>query len=116
MNFWIDPRPGNVVIIKLRLLSYVVLCAIALVGCSKSPTAAIGAAANTAGQLLMRPLVQKDASIQANRMAELLSDRPACEVFKERMVEAGRGSPYEGATQWKLVHTQQDACAAGCCK
>jgi hypothetical protein len=23
---------------------------------------------------------------------------------------------YEGATQWKFVHAQQDVCAAGCCK
>jgi hypothetical protein len=64
----------------------------------------------------MKPLVQKDASLQAKRMTELLLDKPACEVFKERMREAGKGSAYDGTTQWKFVHTQQDACAAGCCK
>ena len=64
----------------------------------------------------MQPLVQKDASTQAKRMTEMLSDKPECAVFKERMKEAGKGSPYEEATQWQLIHAQQDACAAGCCK
>jgi hypothetical protein len=92
------------------------LIAVALAACSKSPTAIVVDATETAGQHIMQPLVQKDASVQAKRMTELLSDKPACEVYKERMREAGKGSPYEGATQWQLVHAQQDACAAGCCK
>ena len=100
----------------MRLVDCVILSTVALAACSKSPPAVVAAAADTVGQRLMQPLVQKDASIQAKRMTELLSDSPACEVFKERMREAGKGSPYEGATQWQLVHAQQDACAAGCCK
>jgi hypothetical protein len=64
----------------------------------------------------MQPLVQKDASIQARRMTKLLSDKPACKVFKERMRETGKSWPYEGATQWKLLHAQQDARVAGCWK
>lgn len=98
------------------LVTYVILSAVALAGCSKSPTAVIAAAANRAGQLSVQPLVQKAALNQANGMAELLSDRAACAVFKERMREAGKSSPYQGATQWKRVHTRQDACSAGCCK
>jgi hypothetical protein len=64
----------------------------------------------------MQPLVQKDASNQAKRLSELLSDKPECKVFKQRMMDAGKNSPYEGTTQWQLVHAQHDACAAGCCK
>jgi|SRR5579862_9571887 hypothetical protein len=101
----------------MRLLNYFVVSVVALAGCSKSPPAAVAAAATSAGQQLMQPLVQKDASAQAKRMSEMvLSDKPKCDVFRQRMKEAGKGSPYEGATQWALVHTQQDACAAGCCK
>ena len=101
----------------MRLVNYVFVSALALASCSKSPTETVDTAAKAAGQQLMQPVVQKDASGQARRMTEMvLSDKPECAVFKERMKEAGKGSPYEGATQWKLVHTQQDACAAGCCK
>lgn len=76
----------------------------------------IAGGAAAAGQKLMQPLVQKDASTQAEKMSELLYDKPECAIYKERIREAGKGSPYEGATQWRLVHTQQEACAAGCCK
>jgi hypothetical protein len=48
-------------------------------------------------------------------MAEMLSDKLNCEAFKKHMVDAGKDSPYEGATQWELVHAQKNACAAGCC-
>ncbi len=44
----------------------------------------------------------------------MLSYKLDCEAFKKRMVDAGKDSPYEGATQWELVHAQKDACAAGC--
>jgi hypothetical protein len=101
----------------MRLVNCLIVGALALTSCSKSPSETAGAAAEAAGQRLMQPLVQKDASAQAERMIEMvLSDKPGCAVFRERMQEAGKNSPYEGATQWKLVHTQQDACAAGCCK
>ena len=100
----------------MRLEKYLLLTTVVLAACSKSPTEVVTAAAGTVGERLMQPVVQKDASAQAKRMTELLSDKPACEVFRERMREAGKGSPYEGTTQSKFVHTQQDACAAGCCK
>jgi hypothetical protein len=40
----------------------------------------------------------------ARRMTELLSDKPGCEAFKERMREAGKGSPYEGrrSESWSM--------------
>jgi hypothetical protein len=100
----------------MRAVIPVVISAVALTACSKSPTEAVEAATNAIGPWLMRGIVQKDASTQAKRMTELLLDRPECNVFKQRMLEAGKGSLYEGATQSKLVHAQQDACAAGCCK
>jgi hypothetical protein len=115
MNSWIDRESGNVVT-RLLVATCLIVSAFALPACSKSPTAVVVAAANAFGQHLMRPLVQKDASDEAKRMTELLSDRPECDVYKKRMLEAGRGSPYAGITQWKIVHTQHDACAAGCCK
>jgi hypothetical protein len=102
---------------EMPLATYVIAIAIGLTACSKSPPEAVATAAEAAGKQLMQPLVQKDASAQARRMTEMvLSDKPECAVFRDQMKEAGKGSPYEGATQWKLVHTQQDACAAGCCK
>lgn len=98
-------------------LPCILLIGVVLSSCSKSPSDAVTAASEAARKQLMQPLVQKDASAQAKRMTEMvLSDKPECAVFRERMKEAGKGSPYEGATQWMLVHTQQDACAAGCCK
>jgi hypothetical protein len=100
----------------MPLVTYILMSLLALASWSRSPPETVGAATETVGQHLMQPLVQEDASIQARRMTELLSDKPACEAFKERIREAGKGSSYEGATQWKLVHAQQDACAAGCCK
>lgn len=100
----------------MRLMTFIIVSAATLAACSKSPFTAVVDATEAAGQRIMQPLLHKDASIQAKRMTELLSHKPECEVFKERMTEAGQGSPYEGATQWKLVHAQQDACAAGCCK
>lgn len=101
----------------MRLVTYITVIAIVLTACSKSAPEGVATAAEAASKQLMQPLVQKDASGQAKRMTEMvLSDKPECAVFRERMKEAGEGSPYEGATQWKLVHTQQDACTAGCCK
>jgi hypothetical protein len=100
----------------MRRLTWVAQAFLALASCSKSPPEAVGVAAENVGQRLMQPLVQKDASAQARRMTEVLSDKPECEVFKQRMREAGKGSPYEATTQRQFVQAQQDACAAGCCK
>jgi PBP1b-binding outer membrane lipoprotein LpoB len=103
-------------VVYMRPVAYLIVSAFVLSGCSKSPSAVVVTATSNFAQHLMQPLVQKDASAQARRMAELLSNKPACKVFKDRMIAAGKGSPYEGTTEWKIAHTQQDACAAGCCK
>lgn len=115
MNSWIDRQP-TVVVVRIGLVTSVVLSILALDACGKSPSAVVADTANHVAQRLMQPLVQKNASNQAEQMVELLSDKPACDIFKQRLLEAGKGSPYEGATESKLAHTQQDACAAGCCK
>ena len=39
------------------------------------------------------PLVQKDASRQAQKHIDMLADRPECELFKLPGREAGKGSP-----------------------
>ncbi len=87
-----------------------------LSSCSKSPTDTAIDAGNTVGHKLLDPLVLKDASAQAERMVANLSDKPQCEIYRTRMREAGKGSPYEGTTQRGFVQTQQDACKADCCK
>lgn len=115
VNSWMDDQPFDAAIC-MRLIALVFLSTLALTACSKAPSSVVAHAANAIGQRLMQPLVQKTASNQAKQMAALLSDKPACEVFKKRLLAAGEGSPYEGATQWKLAHTQKDACAIGCCK
>ncbi len=115
MNSWMTDQPFDAAV-RMWLIAFVLLSTVALTACSKAPSSVVAHAANAIGQRLMQPLVQKTASNQAKQMAALLSDKPACAVFKKRLLAAGIGSPYEGATQWKLVHTQKDACAAGCCK
>lgn len=84
--------------------------------CSKSPTDLAVDAANTVGKRLMEPVMQRDASAQARYMADLITNRPECTEYRNRMPEAARGSPYEGATQLKFVQTQQDADKAACIK
>lgn len=45
-----------------------------------------------------------------------IDDRPACRDFIERLRDAGRGSPYEGATEMTIAHTYDAAGKAGCVK
>jgi hypothetical protein len=71
-------------------------------------------AANTLSTHLMEPLAQKDASIQAQKLIDRLEDRPGCEVYKQRLRDAGQGSPAAGTTQLSIIHAWQDAAAAGC--
>ncbi len=87
-----------------------------LSSCAKSPTDAAVDAATAVGHKLLDPLVLKDASAQAERMVGFLADKPECEIYKMRMREAGKSSPYEATTQRGFVQTQLDACKAGCCK
>jgi len=45
-----------------------------------------------------------------------MDDRPACQGYIQRLRDAGRGSPYEGATEMAIVHTYDAAGKAGCVK
>lgn len=59
-------------------------------------------------------LAPKDASRQAVKLSALILNMPRCEVFRERLRDAGKGNPAMGSTQLKFVKTMQDAKAAGC--
>jgi hypothetical protein len=56
----------------------------------------------------------------ASRQVEILictiDDRPHCQSYIQRLRDARRGSPYEGATQMMIVHTYDAAGKAGCVK
>ena len=102
--------------LPIWLTTLAIVTAVALAACTKSPATVFTHTTNALAQKLVQPIDQKNAMNQAKQMAGMLSDAPACRAYKNRLLEAGKGSPYEGATQWKLVHTQRAACAAGCCK
>lgn len=89
---------------------------VVLAGCSKSPVDAGMDVLNSITKHFMSGIVQKDASRQAIGLISLLADRPECEVYKSRLREAGKGSPYEGATQLQLNQAYMDAGKAGCGK
>ena len=93
-----------------------VLIAALMASCSKSPIDTAVNAANDAGTKLMAPLVQKDASRQVEGLIRTLDNRADCQIYIDRLREAGRGSPYEGATEFVVVHTYDDAGKAGCVK
>ncbi len=98
---------------QFRLLTLV--APLVLIACSKSPGEAIYAATTAATRPLMQNLVEKDASHEVDGLIALVANKPECEVYKQSLREAGKGSPYEGSTQLKISHARQDACKAGCC-
>ena len=73
-------------------------------------------AANAVSQQLMSNLVEKDATHQTEGLIKMLQPRPDCQQYIDALREAGHGSPYEGATEWRITHTFQDAQHAGCGK
>jgi PBP1b-binding outer membrane lipoprotein LpoB len=91
-----------------------VALAFVLAGCSKSPVDSAIDAANTLATRLMAPLMQKDASMQARKLIDKIENRPECEVYKQRLREAGKASPYAATTQRALVVAYRDAHKAGC--
>jgi hypothetical protein len=101
---------------KLRPLLITVLSASVLAACSKSPIESTVDAANTAATKLMAPLVEKDASRQAEGLIRNIDARPSCEGYIQRLREAGHGSPSDGATQWAIAHTYDAAEKARCVK
>jgi hypothetical protein len=97
------------------LIGAIVLASIAM-ACSKSPVDSAMGAANSLATRLVAPLMQKDASMQAGKLIDKIEDRPECEVYKQRLREVGKASPYNATTQRDLQSAYQDAYKAGCGK
>jgi hypothetical protein len=87
-----------------------------LVACSQSSMQSAVDGANALSVRFMSTLVEKDASHQTEGLIRNLDPRPDCQPYINRLREAGHGSPYEGATEWTVVHTYSDAGKAGCVK
>jgi hypothetical protein len=100
----------------MRKSTAALIGALVLAACSKSPVDSTIEAANRLATRLLAPLVQKDASMQARKLIDRIEDRPECEVYKQRLREAGKASPYAATTQRELVTAYQDAGKAGCGK
>lgn len=98
----------------MRVPLAVVLCCTLLGGCSKSPVDSAIKGANAVSSRFMNNLVEKNASHQTEGLIRNLQQRPHCQKYIDALREAGRGSPYEGATEYRIVHVYQDAQHAGC--
>lgn len=98
------------------LIVLVAMSGCILAACSRSPAQALVEADEALSQRLMGSLVEKDASHQTNALIRNIDDRPECEPYIDELRRAGRGSPYEGATEWTITHTYDDAQKAGCVK
>src|ERR1700685_270015 len=101
---------------KTAALIGAIVLAFIVGACSKSPVDSGIGAANSLATRLLAPLVQKDASMQAGKLIDKVEDRPECEVYKQRLREVGKASPYEATTQRDLLTAYQDAGKAGCVK
>jgi hypothetical protein len=101
---------------KTAALFVAMAFALGLVACSKSGMDSAIDAANKLATRLVAPLVQKDASMQAGKLIDKLQDRPECEVYKLRLRQVGKSSPYEAITQRDLQTAYQEAYKASCGK
>jgi len=100
--------------LRLTIATALVSCVIG--ACSKSAVEATVDTTNKVGTKLMSGVVQKDASIQVEGLIRNLEDRPECDVYRTRLREIERSSPYEGATQSVIVRTYGAAGKADCVK
>lgn len=98
----------------MRIPLAVVLCCTLLAGCSKSPVDSAIKVANAVSLHVMSNLVEKNASHQTEGLIRNLQQRPDCQQYIDALREAGRGSPYEGTTEYRVVHVYQEAQHAGC--
>jgi|SRR5690242_12464227 hypothetical protein len=98
----------------MRIQVAVALCCALLAGCSKSPVDSAIKAANAVSLHFMSNLVEKNASHQTEGLIRNLQHRPDCQQYIDALRQAGRGSPYEGATEYRIAHVYQDAQRAGC--
>jgi hypothetical protein len=86
----------------------------AAAGCSKSPGERVYDAATAVTSKLFGNLIEKDASRETGGLIAKLKTGPECNVYRRRLADAGKGSPYEGATQHTIVWTYKEAGEAGC--
>jgi hypothetical protein len=98
------------------LIVLVALSGCILAACSRSPAQALVETDEALSQRLMGNLVETDASRQTNALIRNIDARPDCQSYIDELRRAGRDSPYEGATQWTITHTYDDAQKAGCVK
>jgi hypothetical protein len=98
----------------MRIPLAVALCCTLLAGCSQSPVDSAIEAANAVSLHVMSNLVEKDASHQTEGLIRNLQQRPDCQQYIDALREAGRGSPYQGVTEYRIAHVYQDAQHAGC--
>ena len=62
----------------------------------------------------MRNLVEKNASHQTDGLIRNLQQRSSCQRYIDALRKAGQGSPYEGATEYRIARVYKDAQHAGC--
>jgi hypothetical protein len=98
----------------LTIATVIAFCAVA--GCSKPAVESAVDAANTVGEKLMSGVVQKDASTQVEGLIRNLENRSDCAIYKDRLREVERASPYDGSTQLVIAKTYGAAGKAGCVK
>jgi hypothetical protein len=87
---------------------------VAAVGCSKSPAERVYDTVTGLTSRLLANISEKDASREVGALIAKLKIGPECDVYRRRLAEAGKGSPYEGATQHAITWTYKDAGEAGC--
>ena len=98
----------------MRVPFAVALCCTLLAGCSKSQVHSAIEAANAVSLHFMSNLVEKNATHQTEGLIRNLRQRRDCQQYIDALRDAGRGSPYEGATEYRIAHVYQDAQRAGC--
>ncbi len=98
----------------MRIPLAVALWCTLVAACSKSPVHSAIEAANAVSLHVMSNLVEKNASHQTDGLIRNLQQRPDCQQYIDALRDAGRGSPYQGATEYRIAHIYQNAQRAGC--
>ena len=83
-------------------------------GCSKTPPQAEGHATASIGEMAAPSIVPKNASRQAEKIVARIAPGPECEVFREQVREAGKGSPAAASTHMAFQEAMKAAREAGC--
>ncbi len=101
---------------NMKPCALIVVISLSMIGCSKSPVQSASDTVQSAAGSVLAPLNPNDASKQAENMIRLIEDRPECDMFKQRLREAGKGPPAAGTTQVAILDAYNAAKAAGCRK